>query len=158
MHERALQASPQFGSLISVFSSIQGETIAKPFQVNLLRGCNTDFLRAGSLFQIQQVKFREQTRYTRILDWKPLINTNYRIGHRLELKHFWKPFDQYKIITNYRIQHRLELKYFLLAYFLLNAHWAAHWIQKSENWELEILDRSCKSRYRRLVSNTVNSF
>ena len=38
------------------------------------------------------------------------------------------------IDTSYHIQHRLELKYFHFAQFLLNAHWAAHWPQKSENW------------------------
>ena len=51
--------------------------------------------------------------YFKILDSKPFIDTYYSIGHRL------------------------ELKYFHFAQFLLYAHWAAHWPQKSENWKLE---------------------
>ena len=59
--------------------------------------------------QIVPVEYQGQTRNTRILECKPLINTSYFIWHRL------------------------ELKYFHLAQFLPNAHWAAHqpW---SENW------------------------
>ena len=42
-----------------------------------------------------------------------------------------------RIPLHRRIGHRLELKYFHYAQFLLNAHRAAHWPRKSENWELE---------------------
>ena len=58
--------------------------------------------------RIAQVEYQGQTRYTRILERKPLID------------------------TSYRIQHRLELKYFHFAQFLLNAHRAAHQPQKSD--------------------------
>ena len=56
-----------------------------------------------------QVEYQGQTRNTRILEHKPLID------------------------TSYRILHRLELKYFHFAQFLLNAHRAAHRPRKSEN-------------------------
>ena len=59
--------------------------------------------------QIVQVEYQGQTRNTRILERKPLID------------------------TSYRIRHRLELKYFHFAQFLLNAHRAAHRPRKSEN-------------------------
>ena len=52
--------------------------------------------------RIFQLEYQGQTRNTRILERKPLID------------------------TSYRIRHRLELKYFHLAQFLLNAHQAAH--------------------------------
>ena len=48
---------------------------------------------------IAQVEYQGQARNTRILERKPLID------------------------TSYRIRHRLELKYFHLAHFLLIAHW-----------------------------------
>ena len=60
--------------------------------------------------QIAQLEYQGQTRNTRILERKPLID------------------------TSYRIQHRLELKYFHFAQFLLNAHRAAHQPQKSDKW------------------------
>ena len=52
--------------------------------------------------RIFQVEYQGQTRNTRILERKPLID------------------------TSYRIRHRLELKFFHFAQFLLNAHRAAH--------------------------------
>ena len=55
---------------------------------------------------IAQAEYQGQTRYIRILERKPLID------------------------TSHRIRHRLELEYFHLALFLLNA---AHRPQKSEN-------------------------
>ena len=55
-----------------------------------------------------ELKYQGQTRNTRILERKPLID------------------------TSYRIQHRLELKYFHFAQFLLNAHRAAHQPRKSK--------------------------
>ena len=59
---------------------------------------------------IFQVEYQGQTRNTRILERKQtFLNAN-------------KPL----INTSYRIQHRLELKYFHFAQFLLNAHRAAH--------------------------------
>ena len=67
---------------------------------------------------ILQVEYQGQTRNTRILERKPLIN------------------------TSYCIQHRLELKYFHFAQFLLNAHQAAclqgRLLKKSSNqkWKL----------------------
>ena len=60
-----------------------------------------------------QVEYRGQTRYARILDCKPFINTCYLIFHRL------------------------ELKYFHFAQSFLNAQQAAHQPQQSENWELD---------------------
>ena len=48
--------------------------------------------------QIFHLEYQGQTRNTRILERKPLID------------------------TSYRIQHRLELKYFHFAQFSLNAH------------------------------------
>ena len=59
--------------------------------------------------RIIQVEYQGQTRNTRILERKPLID------------------------TSYRIRHGLELKYFHFAQFLLNAHRAAHQPRKSEN-------------------------
>ena len=64
--------------------------------------------------RIAQVECQGQARNTRTLERKPLINTFYRIGHRL------------------------ELKYFHFAQFLLNAHWAAHRPRQSENCEVEV--------------------
>ena len=55
-----------------------------------------------------------QTTYTRILDYKPLINT-----------------------YNCKI-HRLELKYFLRAHLLHHVHQAADEPQKHEKWDLEL--------------------
>ena len=52
--------------------------------------------------QIFHVEYQGQTRNMRILERKPLIE------------------------TSYRIRHRLELKYFHFANFLLNAYRAAH--------------------------------
>ena len=51
---------------------------------------------------IVQVEHQGQTRYIRVLDHKPFINSYYSIGHRL------------------------KLKYFFLAQFLLNAYQAAY--------------------------------
>ena len=79
--------------------------------------------------QIAQIKYQGQTRNTRILECKALID------------------------TSYRIRHGLELKYFLFAHFLLNAHQAAHRPRKSENRELE---RSSRSSYGWLVSYTID--
>ena len=59
---------------------------------------------------IFQGQYQGQTRNTRILERKPLIN------------------------TSYRIRHRLELKYFHFTQFLLIAHRAAHLPWNSENW------------------------
>ena len=67
------------------------------------------FLVQDCRSRIFQVEYQGQTRYTRILERKPLID------------------------TSYRIRHRLELKYFHFAQFLLNAHRAAHQPRKSEN-------------------------
>ena len=58
---------------------------------------------------IFHLEYQGQTRNTRILERKPLIDTSYRIRHSLELKSFH------------------------LAQFLLNAHRAAHQPRKSEN-------------------------
>ena len=41
-----------------------------------------------SSFRIAQVEYQGQTRHTRILDCKPLIDTYYHIGCRLELDFF----------------------------------------------------------------------
>ena len=51
---------------------------------------------------IAQVEYQGQTQYTRLLEHKPLIDTSYRIGHRVELKCFH------------------------FAQFFLNVHQAAH--------------------------------
>ena len=59
--------------------------------------------------QIAQVEYQGQASNSRILERKPMID------------------------TSYRIRHRLELKFFHLAQFLLNAYRAAHRPQKSEN-------------------------
>ena len=56
-----------------------------------------------------EVEYQGQTRNTRILERKPLID------------------------ASFRIRHRLELKYFYLAQFLLSAHRAAHQPRTSEN-------------------------
>ena len=66
-------------------------------------------IRQDCRSQIVQVEYQGQTRNTRILECKPLID------------------------TSDRIRHRLELKYFHFAQFLLNAHRAAHRPRKSEN-------------------------
>ena len=75
-----------------------------------------------------------RTRYTRILDSKPFID------------------------TCYLIEHRLELKYFHFAQFILNPHRAAHRRKVSfcEDWELNISDISSRSSYGWLFSNTVD--
>ena len=97
--------------------------------------CNCFFCVQTCQSRIAQVQGQPgQARKTRILERKPLINTSYRIRHRLELKYF-------------------HLK---LAQFLLIAHRAAHQPWKSDNWELEILDWSSRSSYEWLVSNTVD--
>ena len=85
---------------------------------------------------IAHVEYQGQARKIRIIERKPLII----------------------IDTSYHIQHRYELKYFHFAQFLLIAHRAAHQPRKSENWELEILDRSWRSSYGQLVSNTEDDF
>ena len=72
--------------------------------------CNQFFCVQDCHSRIVQVEYQGQTRSTRILERKPLIN------------------------TSYHIRHRLELKYFHLAQFFLNAHRAAHPPRKSENW------------------------
>ena len=59
--------------------------------------------------QIAQVEYQGQARSTRFLERKPLID------------------------TSYRIRHRLELNLFHFAQFLLIAHQAAHRPRKSEN-------------------------
>ena len=62
---------------------------------------------------IFQVQYQGQTWNTRILERKPLVD------------------------TSYRIRHRLELKYVHFAQFLLNAHRAAHLPDlTSKKWEL----------------------
>ena len=38
--------------------------------------------------RIAQVEYQGQTRYTEILDCKPLINTYHHLGYRLKLKYF----------------------------------------------------------------------
>ena len=60
-----------------------------------------------------RIEYQGQTRYARILDRKPFIDTCYRTGHRLELKYF---------------QVHFAVKF---AQFLLQAHRAAHRHQKS---------------------------
>ena len=72
--------------------------------------CNQFFCVQDCHSRIVQVEYQGQTRSTRILERKPLIN------------------------TSYHIRHRLELKYFHLAQFFLYAHRAAHPPRKSENW------------------------
>ena len=47
------------------------------------------FVKACNLEWMSQVQYQGQTRYIRILDSNPLINTYYSIGHRLELKFFY---------------------------------------------------------------------
>ena len=63
--------------------------------------------------QIVQVEYQGQTRNTRILERKPLIN------------------------TSYHIRQRLDLKYFHFAQFWLSAHLAAHWPWKSRTENLK---------------------
>ena len=99
----------------------------KPFAI-----CNSFFCMQDFRSWIAQIEYQGQARNTRILERKPLIN------------------------TSYGIRHGLELKYFHFAQFLLVAHWAAYWPRKSENRELEIQDRSLRSSYGWLVSNTVH--
>ena len=62
--------------------------------------------------QIAQVEYQGQASNSRILERKPMID------------------------TSYRIRHRLELKYFHFAQFLLN--WQCSWssLSTSEKWEL----------------------
>ena len=62
----------------------------------------TDFCVQYCCSRIDQIEYQGQTRNTRILESKPLID------------------------TYYCIRHRLELKYFHFAQFLLNPHRAAH--------------------------------
>ena len=64
--------------------------------------------------QIAQVVYQGQAQKNRTLKLKPLID------------------------TPYRIRHRMELKYFHLAQFLPITHRAAHKPWNSENWELKI--------------------
>ena len=72
--------------------------------------CNWFFGVQDCSTRIFHLEYQGQTLNTRILERKPLID------------------------TSYRIRHRLELKYFHFAQFLLNAHQAAHQPWKSENW------------------------
>ena len=81
----------------------------KVYDSSYFATCNQFFCVQDCCTWICQVEYQGQTRYTRILERKPLIN------------------------TSYRIRHRLELKYFHFAQFLLNAHRAAHRPRKSEN-------------------------
>ena len=69
----------------------------------------TNFLVYRTVVQLNILEYQGQTRNKRISVRKPLIN------------------------TPYRILHRLELKYFHFAQFLLNAHGAAHQPPNSEN-------------------------
>ena len=71
--------------------------------------CNQLFCVQDCRTRTFQVEYQGQTRNTRILVRKPLID------------------------TSYRIRNRLELKYFHFAHVLLNAHRAAHQPRKSEN-------------------------
>ena len=48
----------------------------------------TNFLQTGLSFWMVQVKDQGQAPNTGILERKPLIDTSYRIRHRLELKNF----------------------------------------------------------------------
>ena len=82
--------------LLFVFSTIQGKTMAKPYSSTGKKLCitshilqpQTDFCFKDFHFQIAQVDYQGQTRYTRILDCNPFISTCYSIGQRLELKFF----------------------------------------------------------------------
>ena len=49
-------------------------------------------------------EYQGQARNTRILERKPLIDTSYRIRHRLELKYFHFKFTQILLIA-YRAAH-----------------------------------------------------
>ena len=73
--------------------------------------CIQDF--CTQIFQVKLAEYQGQTRKTRILERKPLINTSYCNQHRLELKHF------------------------SFAQFLLNAHQAAHqpWKVRTDNFK-----------------------
>ena len=66
-------------------------------------------LQPGTAFLQFRVEYQGQTRDTRILERKHLIN------------------------TSCRIRHRLELKYFHFARVFLNAHQAARRARKGEN-------------------------
>ena len=55
--------------------------------------------------QIAQVEHQGQARNTSILELKPLIDTSYRIQHKLELKYFH--LAQFLLIA-YRAAHQLE--------------------------------------------------
>ena len=70
----------------------------KRFMTRRISPPATDFLRTGLLYSDFQDEYQGQTRYTRILERKSLID------------------------KSYRMLHRLELKYFHFAQFLLNAH------------------------------------
>ena len=67
--------------------------------------CNRIFCIQDCCSRIIQVLCQGQARNTRYLERKPLIDTFYRIRHRLELN---------------------QLKYFHFAHFLLSAHRVAH--------------------------------
>ena len=61
-------------------------------------------------------------------------------------------FDWYIVLHS----NGMELKKIHFTQVLFNSHWAADWPPKSENWELEIQDRSWRSSYGWLVNNTVD--
>ena len=95
-------------------------------------------------FLIVQVKYQDQTIYTRILDLKPLpihiitlkIDWTHRIWNisRPDKIYPYSLLHKY-INAYYHIGNRfdlLQLKYFYLPQFLLNADWGAHWPQKSK--------------------------
>ena len=94
--------------------------------------CNLEPIFLSRIFifglQVAQVEYPGQTRYTIILDSKPVTDTG-QTRYTIILDS--KPVTD----TCNLIGHGLELKD--LAQFLLNAHRAAHRPQKSENWELE---------------------
>ena len=73
------------------------------FRCRYFATSNLFFCTQDRCSQIVQAEYQGQTRNTRILELRPLINTSYRIQH-----------------------HRLGLKYFHFTQFLLNAHQAAH--------------------------------
>ena len=62
----------------------------------------------------------------------------------------------------YCIAHRLELKYFhfaVVSTIFAQCSWSS-WLTSSENWELEIVDRSqsSRSKYGWMVSNTLDNY
>ena len=82
--------------------NLQGKTA---YDSSYFATCNWFFGIQDCRTQIFQLEYQGQTRNTRILERKPLIDTSYRISHRLELK-----------------------------YFHFAPHQTAHWPRKSENW------------------------